>query len=277
MIKIYMTTYNNPGYVQRNLETFYAAPHDFEFAITIINNHSNFSLPDEYSDKVRIWHNVTRPDFSCGHLARTWNSALIDGFQNLNAPDCPQVICCHDDIEWHHDWFEKLSKIHETYDFYSGDFGCSFHSYLPSSVKTIGLWDERFINIGYHEADYLLRAMIYNREKSSINDHFGGRVLNPMSVLFDHPAPNGGKLEAARSSLLYHALSRKVFQKKWGIYPEKWTVSGAYDNPPEKSLIENYIFYPYFERDVDDLEGKGYVTAWDFAPQWHDPKYTGLE
>jgi len=101
--------------------------------------------------------------------------------------------------------------------------------------------------------------------------------LNPTSVIFNHPSINSGKENAAGASLPYHALSRKIFQKKWGIYPEKWIDSGAYDNPPEKSLIENYLFYPYFERDVDDLEGKGYVTAWNFESQWHDPNYKGLE
>jgi hypothetical protein len=288
-IKIYITTYNNAEYLRKNLESLfgtfknisdYLATIGEEMAqlkVTIINNHSNFSIPKEFEDKVRVWHNVTRPDFSCGHLARTWNSALIDGFRDLNDPDCDQVICTHDDVVWHNDWFASLSKVHETYDFYSGNYGCSFHSYLPSAVKTIGLWDERFVNIAYHEADYLLRALIYNKEKSSINDGFGGRDLNPTGVFFDHPSPNNDKRKAAGDSLPYHAISRKVFQAKWGIHPEKWGSTKAIENPPEKSLIKNFVFYPYFEKDVDDLEGKNYIVAWDFDNRWHDHSYTGDE
>ena len=55
----------------------------------------------------------------------------------------------------------------------------------PESIRTIGLYDERFCNIGYQEGDYFQRARILNNEKSSINDFTHLRLLNvvPNTVL----------------------------------------------------------------------------------------------
>ena len=188
LIKIYMVTYNSPASVANNLESLFKSKHiytNIKLQINIINNHPNFHIPPEYEKSVTVlqnWH--VRSENSCGHLARDWNTALIKGFGNLINPECQQVIGVHDDVIWHEDWMEKLINIHHTkgYTLYMGDFGCSFVSYLPEAVRKIGLWDERFCNIGYHEADYMLRARIHNPDKSTINDHIQERVWNPTEV-----------------------------------------------------------------------------------------------
>ncbi len=282
-IKLWMVTYNNPECVKNNLDTLFKSMEkfarvgreelDFQLQINIINNHSNFILPEDYQfefKNIKVWNNL-RIDESCGHLARDWNFALISSFRDLKAPACDQVICVHDDVIWHEDWFDKLWDIHygQKFDFYIGDYGCSFHSYLPSAVRKVGLWDERFCNIAYHEADYMLRQRIYNPTNSTINDHVQGRVWNPTAVFFDHPHHNSDKQTAANESLRYHPVSRSVFEQKWGIYPERWGATNVLQSPPRGPLIPGYLYYPYFERDVETLTEQKYVQAWEFEQRWH--------
>jgi hypothetical protein len=274
---MYMVTYRNPECVKNNLDTLFATlgtnqsvPKGTQINLTIINNHSAFVLPEEYKKQVWVKDNL-RVDESCGHLARDWNYALIDGFRSLKNPRADQVICFHDDVIWLDNWLDKLYTIHQTYDFYMADFGCTLHSYLPSAVRKIGLWDERFCNIAYHEADYQLRARIYNGDKSSINDHEQGRVWNPTEVIVRHPPHNADKTSAANESLNYHPISRKVFEKKWRRYPERWERQGE---PPKQPYIDSYMNYPYFEKDVETLTLQKYVQAWAFDPKWHDVNFT---
>lgn len=279
-LKIYMVTYRNAECVKNNLDSFFATmpkegddtgvPEELSFSLTIINNHSAFTMPEQYKPYVDVRNNL-RVDESCGHLARDWNYALIDGFRNLKKPQADQIICVHDDVIWLDNWFSKLYNIHHKYDLYMADFGCTMTSYLPSAVRRIGLWDERFCNVAYHEADYQLRARIYNAEKTSINDYQQGRVWNPTEILVEHPPHNADKHTAARESLDYHPVSRKVFEKKWRRYPEQWDKQ---HEPPTRPYIDSYMMYPYFEKDVETLTLQKYVQAWAFEPKWHDPYFT---
>lgn len=275
-ICVYVVTYKNEERVNQNIDAFFSSidhvdKEKYSFQYHVINNHSSFNLTSRFADQVKVLHNSLRLDRSCGHLSRDYNSALMHGFVDLNNPACNQVICAHDDSIWHADWFEKLMRIHETFTFYAGDYGCSMTSYLPEAVKKIGLWDERFAGIGYHEADYFMRARIYNSDKSSINDHFGGRVLNPTQVFFDHVGPNPAKHEHVNASLPYHTVSRRVFAEKWAVHPEQWATRTP--TPPTRPLIPTYMYYPYFELAIDDLEGKNYIFEQaglqHFKSEWH--------
>jgi hypothetical protein len=271
---VYVVTYNNPERINQNIDSFLRTTSqikDAEFSYNIINNHSNFFLNDAYRNLpfIKVFHSL-RPDNSCGHLARDYNFAYIDGFKNLLNPSCDQVICLHDDSMWMHGWYNALCDIHKTYTYYQGDYGCSMTSVLPEAVRKIGLWDERFCNIGYHEADYSLRALIYNKEKSTINDHLAGRVLNPTCVIFNRAPENMAKLQHGIETMKYHPVSRKVFHEKWGIHPEFWyTRVFGVTELPTVSKIKNYVFYPYFEKDVEDLEGKNYCVEWTFRNEWY--------
>lgn len=277
-IKAYMVTYRNPECVNNNLESLFDTfqteqnvPEGTRLDITIINNHSSFTLADKFKKYVEVIDNM-RIDESCGHLARDWNYALIDGFRSLKKPAVDQVICFHDDVIWLDKWLEKLYAIHQSHSLYMGDFGCTLHSYTPHAVKRIGLWDERFCNIAYHEADYQLRARLYNSQMSSINDYEQGRVWNPTEIIAQHPPHNEDKRTAANESLNYHPVSRKVFEKKWRRYPERWNEQKG--EPPKQPFIDSYMFYPYFERDVETLTEQKYIQAWAFDPKWHDVNFT---
>lgn len=263
-IRVFVVTYKNRERLNENVSRFFETTKHldknlYQLEYFIINNHSEFYLDDQFKDKVIVLHNSLRPNFSCGHLSRDYNAALINGFENLDNPAADQVICAHDDSIWNDGWFEDLEEIHKTYTFYAGDYGCSMHSYLPDAVKNIGIWDERFCNIGYHEADYFLRALIYNKEKSTINDYFGGRILNPTKIFFTHPPANTDKDMHSNASLRYHTVTRKTFEDKWGVHPEFWDTR-LHTIPTEPRIIQ-HMYYPYFELGINNLDEKKYSYA----------------
>ena len=180
-LKIFILTYKAPIDLARNLKTLFESNALFEdIEVNIINNHSDiFEVPEEYKNRVIIHNQTLRANWGCGTPARDWNQAMVLGFKNLNDPDCNQIILCQDDAVWDSDWKQRLDHIHRRYDFYQCSWGDCFISVLPSAIKKIGLFDERMCTLGYYEGDFLLRAWIYNRDTSSINDYHHKRILNP--------------------------------------------------------------------------------------------------
>lgn len=138
--------------------------------------------------------------------------------------------------------------------------GDCFHSYTPNAVKKIGLWDERFCNIGYQEADYFLRALIYHGSKSSINDLYHKRIHNPLNnnVVINTPSGFQRRESSHLESMKYHDISENLFKTKWNIASERWNV-GEIIKTINNSLIPNFIYYPYFEKDVENLKQHNYV------------------
>jgi len=274
MINVYIVTYRNPTDLNRNIASIFKSGADVK--INIINNHSEFFLEPEYENEVNVLHNSLRPDFSTGHLARNWNQALIHGFRDLRNPASEIVVTVQDDVIFKNDWLDRLIEIHRRYSFVTMGAGDSFCSYLPEAVKNIGLWDERFCNIGFQEADYFLRALIYNGERSSINDLMHKRVHNAIEGNFVHsyaldknektdrvvselitvPYRSEDRYEAHLSSSKFHSISGTVFKHKWGISDINW---GPEHFALLKPLIPNYMMYPYFEKDIEDLRGKNYL------------------
>ncbi len=258
-IKVFIVTYKNEYHLNHNIQTLVNSDlmqHQWE--ITVINNNTNFVLHEHFKDKVKVLHNTVRPDFSTGHLARDWNCALIHGFKNLLNPDADIVVHCQDDTAFEADWCAKIIRLHERFTFVQYGWGDNFCSYTVEAVKNIGLWDERFCNIGQQEADYLLRSLIYNREKSSINDDIHSRRHNPQDVKVIS-RPDHDKFDYhSDSTLTYNIYSDAVYIAKWNMAPAPWT-QHLFNNLPKKSLIPNFVTYPYFEKDIYDLDGKGYI------------------
>jgi hypothetical protein len=273
-VSIYIVTYRNPIDLNRNMHSLLSS--NVSARINVINNHSDFYLSPEYESSVTVLHNRLRPDFSTGHLARNWNQALLLGFQDLNNPLSDVVVTVQDDVQFKVDWYHRLMELHKRFSFITMGPGDSFCSYLPEAVRKVGLWDERFCNIGFHEADYFLRSLIYNRDGCSINDPCHEREHNAVegntlhwppgpdcseraeSLLVTTPHWNPDRKEAHMSSLRFHPLSETVFKHKWGVSAHKWT-DAHYQ--VRGSLVPNYILYPYFEKEVESLREKNYVVA----------------
>lgn len=260
-IKLYIVSYNNSPDLIANLDSIFQSNLFILPEIIIINNHSQFYLPPELLRRVKVLDNHLRPDFSTGHLSRNWNQALINGFKDLNNPDCDLVMHCQDDTIFDKDWLRKVIELHQTFNFVQAGIGDNFCSYQVAAIKRIGLWDERFCNLGYQEADYFLRALIYNRENSCLNDYQHGRILNPSNAFIcSRPQLPDVFSEDHRKSMNYHYISQKVFEAKWPRVPANYWNMDVYNQPPTHSAISNFIYYPYFEKDIENLTEKKYLT-----------------
>ena len=257
-IKLYIVTYNREKWLNNTLDSLFNSNLNYNLEVNIINNHSNFNIKEEYKSKVNVLHNSLRPDFSTGHLARNWNQAIINGFKDLNNPDCDILITCQDDTIFNSNWLDLLVNYHNQYSFITQGMGDNFCSYTVDAIKNIGLWDERFCNIGFQEADYFFRALIHNRDKSSINDHIHVRQYNLIESFVSKPAMQAIDLQDHMKSMVFHKITEKLFIKKWNIGPSNWG-SNHFNYPNKKSLIENYIYYPYFEKDILNLNDKNYI------------------
>jgi hypothetical protein len=256
-IKHYIVTYNNEKVLNDCLKsllpTFEKYSKD-EYQLYVINNHSNFSIDDKFNQYVTILHNTLRPDFSTGHLSRNWNQAIINGFQNLNTPDCDYVILSQNDCVFQSNFIEKLIHYHNRYDFIQLGIGDEVMSITPNAVKRIGLFDERFCNIGFQEADYFIRALILLTDKISINDLFHKRVWNGIdtSLLIKNSVTGflRGDIDHMKS-FKYHKITKELFIKKWGFDPEycdNWSYESFKNLKP---LINSFILYPYFENEIE--------------------------
>lgn len=285
-IKVYIVTYRRPEVLNSTLDrlfnhTDFQAIPDTE--VNIINNHSEFVLNEEFVGKVNVIHNNTRPDWDTGNLAQNWNQALLHGFVNLNNPAAKIVTTMQNDIVLDSSWATNLLKLHQKYTFVTGQLGDNIVSYRPEAVKKIGMWDERFITPANKEADYYIRALIYNKEKSMINDTIHGRLLNSHDALpLDTSEYRGGeqswrdmKTNDISKEGWYH--TSQIFYWKW---KDTWKTQPAYEgwltrwpkefvnNPPNPPTVPSFVQYYYFEKDIE-LFDKNYV-GWRKGDYWLD-------
>lgn len=251
MIKIFIVTYNRNAYLNENLNSLFSSdanPKDYE--VHIINNFSlGFKLNSEFEKRVTVHHQTLRPDWSCGHLSRDWNAALTTGFGSLETPFADQVILVQDDILWDRDWKVRLDKIHETYDMYAADWGDGFMSFKIETIRTVGLFDERFSTVGFHEGDYFLRCWLYFYEKSSINDHRHRRPFNVTECvahrnreLWDHEP---------KSTQYYDEIATPYWIEKWGpdVMSTSWKKMGdKFNREFIKPLLPEHHYYPWFQK-----------------------------
>jgi hypothetical protein len=142
--KLYIVTYNNNEILNNwALKTLFESDFPIDNSdIYIINNHTNIYIEPQYEDKIKILNNDLRPDFSTGHLSRNWNQAIINGFKNLNEPDCDLVIACQNDTKFCKNWYSKLiiTMLKDGYKYITCGIGDQFQVFTTDSVKNIGLY-----------------------------------------------------------------------------------------------------------------------------------------
>lgn len=257
-IKLYIITYKGHNRLNKTLETLFTSDFiEHDYKVFIINNHTDIRLDEKFKNKVTILHNVLRPDFSNGHLSRNWNQAIINGFQDLNSPDCDILCHAQDDTFFSKDWVKKIQEVHKKYTFAQFGEGDQLCSYLPEAIKKIGLWDERFCAISLQAADYFARAVIYNKDKSTINDFHHGRLLNNYPEDFN-VVERPSREEVAQCTQHFVRLAQNVLIHKWGNPMFPWN-DNFFNNLPKRPKGPSYILYPYFEKNIEDLETKGYI------------------
>lgn len=291
-IKIFIVTYKRKEVLNELIDNIFES--DFSkienTEVNIINNHSNFDLYSKYSDKVNVIHNQTRPDWSGANLGENWNQAIINGFKSLRNPDTEILVTLQNDCVLDKNWASNLLKMHEKYNFIAGEFGDNIVSYKSDAIKKIGLWDENFSGGGHREADYYLRALCFNKEKSLINDVMHGRVWNPNNDYLKLDIPDGRNINkelkrrpddeeheqisiGIRGSVL-NRYNVEYFYQKWKnthyveLIKSKWIKnwpSDLIDNPPKIRNGIVFMKYPYFEKDIQDLREKGYWVPKGFG------------
>jgi hypothetical protein len=284
-IKVYIVTYKGHKRLLPTLTSLFESDlTDHEFEVNIINNHTDIRVPSQFfrHPELNIIHNNLRPDFSSGHLSRNWNQALVNGFKSLTHPNCDIVVCSQDDSIFRKQWASRLNFLmgghpNGQYTFVQGGHGDQFHAYKPEAVRKVGLWDERFCGISRQAADYFYRCLIYNPGNSCIQDTVHKRVLNPVCGN-DKFSETEEDLKWAQNYLVSadvraidsvwdnqlhgnEQIASKLMLEKWGCDPFPWNEAlfqqAAFT---ARTICSNYITYPYFEKDVYDLEGKGYIV-----------------
>lgn len=256
IVNLYIVNFRNHSGLQACLESLSTSvvPTGVALNINVINNHSDFRIDTKFTN-VNVMHNTLRPDFSTGHLSRSWNQALMHGFRNLKNPIAQIVVGCQVDTVFNKDWLVRLLDQHQRYNFISVGWGDALISFTVDGVRNIGMFDERFCNIVHQECDYFSRALIFNKDKSSINDFHHHRVLNPFlqdtnddSVLI---RKNSNTNLTWNSTVECHEHITKFMLSKYSKDPRNWDVN----NPPQ--LIKKLnLLYPYFEFDVFDFASK---------------------
>jgi hypothetical protein len=294
-LKIYIVTYKRSDILNDTLDKLFKS--DFSKVknteVNIINNHSDFFIKDRFKAKVRVLNNVLRPDWSNGNLAENWNQALLDGFRDLSNPDSEYVVTFQNDTAVHKNWYANLMQLHKKFNFVVGRYGDNLVSYTPEAVKKIGLWDENFFGVQFKEADYWLRALIYNKEKSFINDTLHGLELNNQSALeldttedrnfVEEDGFKGKNTLKRRADNIEHQQiwkTRGGFYKQyaWCYFYEKWKGTWQYGEPERSKWVKNWpkemlssppdlckskikiiMKYPYFEYAIEDHARKNYL------------------
>lgn len=270
-INIFIVTYKKESMLKDNLDSLLNSDvNQYEYNITVVNNYTaSFELTKYCSDNnIKVLHNTMRCDFSTGHLSRSWNQCLIHGFKSLQNPDCDVVVLAQDDNLFLKNWCSYIVEKHNQYDFISMGGGDQFHSYNTNHLKLVGLWDERFCGIGYQEYDYFIRSFLHNRDRISINDPKHGRVFCGIHnhIISDSDELIGGMRNDTRhiASTKYHGISKGILIAKWGDFVDRltketgWNAELEYLSTLSASKIVNFVYYPYFEKDID-LIGKNYL------------------
>ena len=107
---------------------------------------------------------------------------------------------------------------------------------------------------------------MYNKLKSSIQDPIHHRVLNPINPYSIEESTNWLVDADVRqidqvwdnSSHGNNQISQKLMSMKYEFEPFPWT-SEKIMNAPKRTKCDNFITYPYFEKDIYNLKEKGYI------------------
>jgi hypothetical protein len=268
-VKLFILTYNNPEHFNDTLNSLKATTDLSKLEVHVINNHSRFIPYGNNSELYNnVIHNNARPDWSTGHPGRNWNQALMFGFKNLTEPDADVVITVQDDTIFREAWLPNLLDAHKDYDFIMDGIGDTIQSWTAEGVRHIGLWDERYCGLAWGEADYQTMAVVFHPKKVSITTGHPLGQWNPLAneqVFVIRPRSNREKAEhKSVGDRLYKHICADVYNQKWGFYPTERRIDWIAANV-ERPVGWQYVLYPYFEKDVYDLEGKRYVFE-----EWKD-------
>jgi hypothetical protein len=275
-LAVAIATYNEDESL-RNLISVLSATEFYNASVNImvINNNKKrleeriaWNLPPN----IVIHNNVFLSTHDFGHLARTWNQAILIAFDNLHHPKHDVLITLQADAELCPDWYTHILHMLKN--------GCQFAQigrgdelvvHTIDSVRTIGLFDERFNGLTHQESDYFIRSRLYYPSHSCLHDYFHGYVYNPqeMSKMIlnvsiptgyfrlrnskQNETRTGDRLSAQRNNRNTLNLLRSKWCFLGNVFPcnkevEKKIENNLYRSPCRKM----YPLYPWFERSVSN-------------------------
>jgi tetratricopeptide (TPR) repeat protein len=249
-VRIVIVTYNDVASLQRNLAALPAtldAPD-----ITVINNHPD-PVDRFVPAGVRVLNNALRHPNSRGHLARSWNQALLFGFGRAGAPECDWVIGLQDDLVVSPALWRLFEAERDNVDFMMIGPGDQFWAANLTAVRKIGFWDECLTSIVFQDADYYHRAFLALGERALLADHSHqppGDCLINNNTLGLHRLLHGAVAADNQARLLRsppgatHKLQYAYFQKKWGtvLNPHNFHIS----RDRAAAAPDTFCFYPWF-------------------------------
>jgi len=293
-LKVYIVTWKRNDVLSELLHNIFENSDFVELdntEVNIINNHSDFQIDQKFDDKVNVFHNMTRVDWSTGNLSADFNFALVHGFRDLKNPDSEVVVTLQNDAVLHGNWASCVMNQMEKYDFLVGYLGDNIVAYKPRHIIKTGLWDENFCTVYHKEADYYIRSLIYNKDRSSINDLLHRRLYNhDPSLSLDLIGNRGFVINKNWTSRKIENEQHRILRNEQNLcnpatdyyWRWKWTgtksdlpmIKGTWDQPgwlinwpedftdnlPSPPKTPQFVRYPFFEKDVEDLPGKGYIT-----------------
>ena len=257
---------------------------NFTFEVVVFsNNVAAPFVPDARlpRERLAVIHTARSP-VSWGQLVRDWNSALILGFQDLDAPISEVVVVIQGDELVQRGWARALWDAHHADGliFFTAGAGDALLSWTAAGVKSIGIFDEFFGGgAGLHEADYFLRAVIAAPASISINDvhhvrEHGARPDVVGRVLVAKQHDGDGDPRFPSNGVIWN---KRYFHKKWPqIRPTFWVGRVSADmmrqegaNGIEYVLAQGRaglkpahalgFTYTFFELAISDRAAKGYM------------------
>ena len=279
-LSLFIITYNNDEALNKSLDSLFSSDANsaVDLSVNIINNYSSINVDKSFQKQVRIINNECRADFFNPNLSQNHNQAIIHGFESLVSPKSDIVVHTHNDICFNKNWTSNLLNCLCDFNFVAGSIGDQFMAYTPEAIKKIGLWDENFPGLVHKECDYFLRAFLFNKEFSYINDSSHGRLLNSSVKFVFDDVVRYPKNQALKSAISHRKITGKTnWELSYEYFKLKW--KGTSNLPCDRSwlthwdeinLLENIIHppldvmqfmkYPFFESDVETLKEQNFLV-----------------
>eukprot|EP00299_Pterocystis_sp_00344_P017752 c8896_g1_i1.p1 GENE.c8896_g1_i1~~c8896_g1_i1.p1 ORF type:complete len:443 (-),score=103.11 c8896_g1_i1:30-1358(-) len=271
-----ISTYRETRMLVRLLNSIHSSDViDWTFDVYVLNH---LGVGDDDLDFVRTFPNTTviddktRPDFSLGHLARTWNNGIVNGFHSLREPDADWIILAQADAEISPNIAKFLlsRRIRDKFFLVHCGVGDCVMAFTAEAIRHIGLFDERFSSIFVQEMEYSIRAVKWAGKYVSIQKQMNCDWASPelraigchSNVLTDTMIP-----WRICNPTIENYRREDTFQDRNFMTNEQVKLNTMFEVP-------RYMFYPYFECDVYNLTDKNYIHM---CPQVHQLPVTEYE
>lgn len=253
-IRVYIVTYRRDDVLNLNLRTLWAgARHPEHLEVTIISNHPQVEVAEENRrPNLRILINATRHANSWGYLARDWNFAIIDAFKTWENPDgVDWCVLAQNDVEWLPGWDTWLAGSKDL-DLISQPVGDAVVALNIEAVRRVGLFDERFCTLHFHDIDFLNRAAVALRERAGIFDGHPGAQAG------DWNSPGNVLIKTSATGFVEDdptLHTRKSWLEMRNLLISKWrfrSLDQAVNRPAlvrrmkPGDLPKECLFYPFF-------------------------------